>query len=63
MPTRFQRLQQRATLQGCVLERESSGYSLYSNITFVQADCATLDEVTECLAFDESFSELALPIN
>lgn len=57
MKTRFQSLQARATLQECVLEREAKGYSLYSNRTFTQADCASLDEVAECLAFDPSFVE------
>lgn len=52
---RFLLLQLRAKQQGCVLERAAKGYSLYSNITFTGADCANLDEVSQCLASDSSF--------
>lgn len=56
----FAALQHCAKVQGCVLERERKGYSLYSNRTYTQADCDTLDEVFQTLAFDSSFS-LATP--
>lgn len=52
-------LQDRATSQGCVLETATRGYILASNRTFTAAECATLDEIVECLALDPCFSEFA----
>jgi len=53
------KLQQQAKRQNCVLERESRGYSLYSNSSFVQADCADLKEVADCLNYDGSFETVS----
>jgi hypothetical protein len=56
MKSRYTQLSELATLTGCVLEKESKGYSLYSNLSFVGADCANLDEVADLLANDSAFN-------
>jgi len=44
-----------ARLQNCVLERESCGYSLYSNRTHTEGIFENLNEVLEALDNDPSF--------
>ena len=59
--TRFKLLQDRASLQGCVLERDirNGFYTLASNRTFTAGEFSTLDEIVDALACDSSFHEFA----
>jgi hypothetical protein len=61
--SRFLSLQATAKAQGCVLERESRGYSLTSNLTGTSTDDPrTLNDVADLLAFDPSFGGVCLGI-
>ena len=55
MKLTLKRLEEIARKNMCVLEKESRGYSLWSNKHFVGTDCKTLIDVYSLLTFDQSF--------
>lgn len=54
----FKELESRARKVNAVLERESFGYSLYSNTHFVQDDCRNLREVQDSLELLEERAKI-----
>lgn len=55
----FEYLSDIAEGMNIVLEKKSKGYSLYSNVSFVEADCADLNEVADTLFNDDLNNVLA----
>lgn len=59
---RFINLQNKATRQGCVLEKFGRKYSLYSNVHYVCAGCTNMDEVEQLLNTDPDFQLVVAPV-